>query len=54
VAARPETSVDFQRLALELTIDPGNPETVYDGLDGRNSVLRVVPKNGDGLASPAE
>jgi 1,4-alpha-glucan branching enzyme len=24
-----------------LTVDPGNPETVYDGFDGRNSVLRV-------------
>ena len=24
-----------------LTIDPNNPETVYDGYDGRNSVLRV-------------
>ena len=25
----------------KLTIDPDNPETVYDGFDGRNSVLRV-------------
>jgi diguanylate cyclase (GGDEF)-like protein len=24
-----------------LTIDPNSPETVYDGFDGRNSVLRV-------------
>jgi hypothetical protein len=26
----------------KLTIDPDNPDTVYDGFDGRNSVLRVV------------
>jgi diguanylate cyclase (GGDEF)-like protein len=25
----------------KLTIDPDNPESVYDGFDGRNSVLRV-------------
>jgi len=25
----------------KLTIDPGNPESVYDGFDGCNSVLRV-------------
>ena len=25
----------------KLTIDPDNPESVYDGYDGRNSVLRV-------------
>jgi diguanylate cyclase (GGDEF)-like protein len=34
----------------KLTIDPDNPETVYDGFDGRNSVLRVLPKNGEDLA----
>lgn len=28
----------------KLTIDPNNPETVYDGFDGRNSVLRVAPR----------
>jgi diguanylate cyclase (GGDEF)-like protein len=26
----------------KLTIDPDNPETIYDGFDGRNSVLRVL------------
>jgi diguanylate cyclase (GGDEF)-like protein len=26
----------------KVTIDPDNPETIYDGFDGRNSVLRVV------------
>jgi diguanylate cyclase (GGDEF)-like protein len=26
----------------KLTVDPDNPETVYDGFDGRNSVLRIV------------
>lgn len=25
-----------------ITIDPDNPETVYDGFDGRNSVLRIA------------
>jgi hypothetical protein len=25
----------------KLTIDPDNPESVYDGFDGRNSVLRI-------------
>ena len=29
----------------KLIIDPDNPETVYDGFDGRNSVLRVVARN---------
>jgi hypothetical protein len=24
------------------TVDPDNPESVYDGFDGRNSVLRIV------------
>jgi hypothetical protein len=26
----------------KLTIDPCNPESVYDGFDGHNSVLRVA------------
>jgi hypothetical protein len=26
----------------KLTVDPDNPESVYDGFDGRNSVLRVA------------
>ena len=26
----------------KLTVDPDNPETIYDGFDGRNSVLRVA------------
>jgi diguanylate cyclase (GGDEF)-like protein len=30
----------------KLTIDPRNPDTVYDGFDGRNSVLRVLPSPG--------
>jgi len=25
-----------------ITVDPGNPESVYDGFDGRNSVLRII------------
>jgi len=25
-----------------ITVDPHNPETVYDGFDGRNSVLRIA------------
>ena len=25
-----------------ITVDPDNPESVYDGFDGRNSVLRIV------------
>jgi diguanylate cyclase (GGDEF)-like protein len=25
-----------------ITVDPYNPETVYDGFDGRNSVLRII------------
>lgn len=25
-----------------ITIDPDNPESVYDGFDGRNSVLRIA------------
>ncbi len=29
-----------------ITIDPHNPESVYDGFDGRNSVLRVVGSSG--------
>ena len=24
-----------------ITVDPNNPESVYDGFDGRNSVLRI-------------
>jgi diguanylate cyclase (GGDEF)-like protein len=36
----------------KLTIDPDNPETVYDGFDGRNSVLRVLAKNTAGLPGP--
>jgi hypothetical protein len=38
----------------KLIIDPGNPETVYDGFDGRNSVLRVLPKTGHGLPGPVD
>jgi hypothetical protein len=29
----------------KITIDPNNPESVYDGFDGRNSVLRVLGKS---------
>lgn len=25
-----------------ITVDPANPESVYDGFDGRNSVLRII------------
>jgi hypothetical protein len=25
-----------------ITVDPDNPESVYDGFDGRNSVLRII------------
>jgi hypothetical protein len=25
-----------------MTVDPNNPESVYDGFDGRNSVLRIM------------
>ena len=32
----------------KITIDPNNPESVYDGFDGRNSVLRVWGRNGEG------
>jgi diguanylate cyclase (GGDEF)-like protein len=30
----------------KITIDPNNPESVYDGFDGRNSVLRVLGRAG--------
>jgi len=29
-----------------ITVDPDNPESVYDGFDGRNSVLRIVTASG--------
>jgi len=35
------------------TVDPDNPESVYDGFDGRNSVLRIV-SDGSGLLSARE
>jgi diguanylate cyclase (GGDEF)-like protein len=28
-----------------ITVDPGNPESVYDGYDGRNSVLRIITRS---------
>jgi diguanylate cyclase (GGDEF)-like protein len=37
-----------------LIFDPDNPETVYDGFDGRNSVLRISPKNGEAPACRTE
>ena len=36
----------------KITIDPNNPESVYDGFDGRNSVLRVVGRNGGSSPGP--
>jgi diguanylate cyclase (GGDEF)-like protein len=33
-------------------LDPGNPETVYDGYDARNSVLRVAPVDGPPPTQP--
>ena len=33
-------------------IDPNNPESVYDGFDGRNSVLKVWEKGGGSLPRP--
>jgi diguanylate cyclase (GGDEF)-like protein len=36
----------------KITIDPNNPESVYDGFDGRNSVLRVSGQSGGRSASP--
>lgn len=35
------------------TVDPANPESVYDGFDGRNSVLRI-DHDGSGLLGTAE
>jgi diguanylate cyclase (GGDEF)-like protein len=37
--------LDKERLSL----DPDNPDKVYDGFDGQNSVLRVFPENDDVL-----
>jgi diguanylate cyclase (GGDEF)-like protein len=34
-----------------ITVDPGNPESVYDGFDGRNSVLRIVAAGSSLLGS---
>jgi hypothetical protein len=33
-------------------IDPNNPESVYDGFDGRNSVLKVREKSGGSPPRP--
>jgi hypothetical protein len=43
IRARAEKRLDRHQRMMEgkLTIDPDNPESVYDGFDGRNSVLRV-------------
>jgi hypothetical protein len=47
---------DYQyKLLLDkekITIDPNNPESIYDGFDGRNSVLRVVGRNGGSSPGP--
>jgi hypothetical protein len=39
-----------------ITVDPNNPESVYDGFDGRNSVLRIVAsgRNASGLPGAKE
>jgi len=37
-----------------ITIDPNNPESVYDGFDGRNSVLRIITSDGSGLPCARE
>jgi diguanylate cyclase (GGDEF)-like protein len=37
-----------------ITIDANNPESVYDGFDGRNSVLRVLGRNRGGLPDASE
>jgi diguanylate cyclase (GGDEF)-like protein len=37
-----------------ITIDANNPESVYDGFDGRNSVLRVLGGNQGGLPDASE